>query len=283
MLGVTAGAAAGTRRLFVGDRQQERTRFAISVPNAPSFVGAVDTESEVLGVLAEQLPGDLVATLPHEVERVFITSHSTALVVSAVPGIDARSSAAGTSWSDIDDVVTWLSSVWAATAREPAQVQLGAGPVDLMMSRYRGAAQMVPAIGSLVRARRRLETVEVTSTATHGCLCRRHVYHDGSSVTGVDDWGLGNPASDPIRDLGRFSVDLVGADLPEAIAARSRRARAVRHAVASGLESLGAPTKLWRDVLILAQLEVATNGLARGDRSGIELVKETVQAMPTRR
>ena len=151
------------------------------------------------------------------------------------------------------------------------------------MTRYRGAAQLVPAIGSLVRARRRLEAVEVTSTATHGCLCRQHVCHDGNSVTGVDDWGLGSPASDPVRDLGRFSVDLAGAQLPEAMAGRTRRARVVRHAVVSGLESLGAPSKLWRDVLLLAQLEVATDGLDRGDRRGVALVKEIVQALPARR
>jgi hypothetical protein len=160
-------------------------------------------------------------------------------------------------------------------------VELGGGPVDLVLSRYRGAASVRPAIGSLLRARGRLAQVEVVGAMTHGCLCARHVFHTGTRV-GVDDWGLARANADPLRDLGRYAVDMTGHRLPEVIEGRTKLAAAVRRGLSTGMEALAAPPRLWREVLLLAQFEVALTELGHGDASRLALLQQSVHALPSR-
>ena len=129
----------------------------------------------------------------------------------------------------------------------------------------------------------RLADFEVPQTLTHGCLCRRHVIAAGA-VGGVDDWGLGSPAGDPLRDLGRFAVSVADARLPEVLAGRTSFATGIRHFVTSTLGRTPVPRKLWREVLLLTQLELAFEALERGDPHGMARLSRSVRALqvPTR-
>ena len=42
------------------------------------------------------------------------------------------------------------------------------------------------------------------------------------------------------------------------------------------------PTRLWRDVLVLAQFEVAITDLSRGEPAGLSLLKEALEPVPVR-
>jgi hypothetical protein len=281
VLDVVAGAAPGTRRLYVGEREDSRIRYAISMPLSADADAAVLRESRLLSFLETRLTSDLATTVPTEVEELTGLASATALVVTPVPGLGS-SPATDRRGSMLDGVVTWLAALWRQTAAAPIQVQLGHEPVEKLLRRSRNVAQLGPATEPLLRARRRLAEIQVSSTASHGCLCTRHVHGEGSAVSGVDDWGHGGIGADPLRDLGRFAVDVVAGHLPEVVSTRSQRAREVRRALARGLEELSAPPKLWRDVLLLAQLEAATERLDRGDELGMDLLGSTIQALPAR-
>jgi hypothetical protein len=281
VLDVVAGAAPGTRRLHVGERESSRIRYAISMPLSADADAAVQRESRLLSYLHTRLSSDLATTVPGEVEMLTGLASTDALVVTPVPGL-GHGPRADRHGPPLDGVVAWLAAVWRQTAAAPIQVQLGREPVEKLLRRSRHLAQLGPATDPLLRARRRLAEIQVSSTASHGCLCTRHVHCDGSTVSGVDDWGNGGIGADPLRDLGRFVVDVIADHLPEVVSTRSQRARDARRAVAHGLEELSAPPGLWRDVLLLAQLEAATERLDRGDELGMDLLGSTIQALPAR-
>jgi aminoglycoside phosphotransferase (APT) family kinase protein len=102
-------------------------------------------------------------------------------------------------------------------------------------------------------------------------------------VVGVDDWGHASQSGDPLRDLGRFAVRLADRRLAEVVAGRTSYARTVRRLVAAGLERTALPPQLWRDVLVLAQLELAVESLDRGDPSAFSLLLTAVRALPGER
>ncbi len=281
---VTAGTVTGVRRLFLGDRDRGDLRLVVAVAHGPGGDEGVSNEARALAILDEHLPEELASSVPHIREWVLGPGGSRALVASAVPGLASsgqpQPTGVGTRES-LDTFLDWLSALWRATAGEAIDAELGREPVDLALSRYRGAASVRPAIGALLRARGRLSQVEVVSTMTHGCLCARHVFVDGNRV-GVDDWGLASPQGDPLRDLGRYAVDMTAHRLPEVIEGRSRFAAHVRRGLCSGMEVLSAPPRLWRDVLLLAQFEVALTELGHGDAGRLSLLQQAVRALPVR-
>jgi hypothetical protein len=280
VLDVVAGAAPGTRRLYVGARKSTSVRFAVSMPLGPTSDHAVDDESRVLSVLRSRLPRDVAATTPREVEQIVGLASSNALVVTAVPGLG--SAVVQHSRRSLDAAVTWLTRLWGSTAAATMQVQLGQGPFDTLLERSRAGSNLGPLMLPILRARQRLAEIHVSRTVTHGCLCARHLHHNGLVVTGVDDWSLGAVGGDPVRDLGRFAVGAVAKDLPETVSTRTHRALAVRSAVSHGLEALSVPPRLWRDVLLLAQFELAVEELGRGSQGASAVLEQTVQALPAR-
>jgi hypothetical protein len=281
---VVAGAASGTRRLYVAKEVSGGdVRYAVAVPNDEAGDQAVATEATVLLHLQQRLPPAHSAIAPRVVEWVAGPGGRPALLVTAVAGLDstgARPASTGETRLLLHDAVGWLAKIWESTSGDRIPVQLGRGPVDLLLGRYRGAATVRPAIGVLVRARQRIAEVEVTSTVTHGCLSPRHLHQPCHGPLGVDDWGLGSSCSDPLRDLGRVAVDLSAGQLPEVIAGRSTLANAFRRAVCLGLEALSVPPRLWRDVLLLSQLEAAVAELARGEPRRLAVLQQAVLALP---
>ncbi|MGA9749299.1 MAG: hypothetical protein WBQ50_17735 [Nocardioides sp.] len=280
---VIAGAGPGTRRLFLGDGRNSGLRLAVSIAHAAGGDEAVAHEAKALTRLDEVLPERLAGSVPQIREWVLGPRESRALVVSAVPGLPSTSQPprrTASTRQSLDALLDWLGTLWDVTVGPPIGSELGRDPVDLALSRYRGAAKVRPAIGTLLRARGRLAQLEVVSAMTHGCLCAKHVFI-GDGRVGVDDWGLATSHGDPLRELGRYAVDMTDHRLPEVFESRTRFAAHVRRGVCSGMELLDAPTKLWRDVLLLAHFEVALTELGRGDASRLSLLHEAVRVLPT--
>jgi aminoglycoside phosphotransferase (APT) family kinase protein len=162
-------------------------------------------------------------------------------------------------------------------------VNLGAEAAASVLARYSGSTRLGPALDSIQRARRRLSQFEAPRTLTHGCLCLRHTKTFDGAVIGVDDWGMASPAGEPLRELGGFAVRVADGRLPEVVAGRTSYAGVVRSFVTSGLERTELPRQLWREVLVLSQLELALEDLDRGDPEGITLLMTAVRALPAER
>ena len=281
---VIAGAAPGTRRLFLADRGTDELRFAVGLAHGQGGDEAVTNEVRALAVLDEKLRGRLAATVPHVVEWVDGPGGKRGLVVTAVPGlasVGAPPAPATVSREQFVTVVAWLADLWKATSGPPGHVELGRSAVDQVLSRYRGAAHIRPAIGALLRARSRLAQVEVPTAMTHGCLCARHVFVRNGDI-GVDDWSLARADHDPLGDLGRYAVEATGLRLPEVMAGRTKFATSVKSGMHGALEALTVPGRLWRDVLLLAQFEVALAELGHGDAGRLTVLQQAVHAMPAR-
>lgn len=285
VLDVVRGSSPDTRRLLVGDSVTGSVSYAVAVANHAATTVAIDNEHDVLVGLVERLRPELLATVPHVVERVEMSTKLTGLVLTGVHGLRASGETSTETGTRplLAAVDLWLDAVWHDTAGRSVQVDLGGEATISMVARYSGSSRLAPVLDSIQRARRRLEQFEVPRTLTHGCLCLRHTKTDGSGVIGVDDWGLASGAAEPLRDLGQFAVIVSDVRLPEVIVGRTSLAGAVRKFVSGGLERTALPRQLWRDVLVLTQLELALEALDRGDPEGINLLIAAVRALPAER
>ena len=98
--------------------------------------------------------------------------------------------------------------------------------------------------------------------------------------TGATDDCRASSYRDPTRDIGIHAVRVAESRLPEVMLGRSAYAANVRRFVTVGLAAIGVPRRLWRDVLLLAQLELALDSLGRGDPEGVSILHQTAQATP---
>ena len=117
---------------------------------------------------------------------------------------------------------------------------------------------------------------------THGCFCARHVFVDDGRV-GVDDWGLAHLQGDPLRDLGRYAVDMAGHRLPEVFEGRTRFAAHVRRGVCSGHGgAVGPDAARGATCCSSHSSRLAFTELGHGDASRLSLLQQAVRALPTR-
>ncbi|MPZ94150.1 MAG: hypothetical protein GEU96_04365 [Propionibacteriales bacterium] len=289
VLDVRRGAAAGTRRLLVGDPIAASATYAVAVADQPISAPAVDAEARLLGDLQALLPAELVPTVPRVVGPVDVRGR-VGLVVTAVPGLlpeqhrlpsQRRQPAHGR--SSLQAVREWLARLWHTTGGVAGSIDLGRDAADQLFARYAGSAQLAPSLGAAHRARSRIGRFETARTVTHGCLCPDHVHVDETAVIGVDDWALGSVSSEPLRDLGGFAVRTAGERLPEVVVGRTAYAHVIRDFVISGLAEISLPKHSWRDVLVLTQLERASAELDAGNVGDIDLLARTVRALPRER
>lgn len=271
-LNVVRGTAPSTRRLLVGEPETRVVQYAVAITPATASPNAVDAERRILLDIEGRLRPALSATLPRVLQDVDVDRDKVGLVMSGVPGL-----AAGGSRNDasprvfLSAVAGWLAALWQDSSGTKTQVDLGAVATQSLLSNHIGSARLEPTLDAIVRARRRLADLEVATTLTHGCLCPRHAMTAGDRVTGVDDWGLGG-TGDPLRDLGRAAVRVAAERLPEVLAGRTSFAGTVRHFVTSGLSLMGLSRQLWREVVILALLELACEAFDRGDPEQLVLL-----------
>lgn len=284
VLDVIRGATPHTRRLLVGEEQSRVVRYAVAVTHPLADTSAVENERTVLTGAEVQGSVRLRTTIPQVVDEVQVTVGQTGLILTAVPGLRAKPSTPeeATTERTLTAVTDWLTVVWQETAAAPGPVDLGREWAGALLHRYGGPRNPAPVVAAIQRARRRLAQHEAPRAMTHGCLCPRHVFDEGDEVVGVDDWSLGAPATDPLRDLGAFAVRASAKQLPEVIAGRTRAATRVRGFVTTGLEALELPGGLWREVLVLAQLELAMEAMDGGEPGGMALLGQAVRTLPAR-
>jgi hypothetical protein len=202
--------------------------------------------------------------------------------MTAVPNLgdaqDARRARSGTRHL-LEALPEWLAALWSESRSGVTPTELGKDAVDAMLAHRDHGRNPQPALESLRKARERLADVEVPRTLTHGCLCQRHVIlSDGAP--GLDDWGLGNLAGDPLRDLGRFAVNVAGTRLPEVIEGKTSFAATIRHFMSEAMgRHLGVPPQLWREVLVLSQVELALEALGRTDPNTMVRLSRAVRAL----
>lgn len=282
VLDVVRGAAPDTRRLLVGDPETGRVTYAVAVAHVTSEVNPIDNEQAVLAAPpGAALRAGILRTMPRVVERVDVFTTLNGLVVTGVPGLSAvgRKRPSLKSKELLSAMPAWLQAVWGDTSGETRRVDLGATALSAMLGGHERALKLEPALDAIRRARSRLAEYEVALTLTHGCLCPRHVMTEGGAVVGVDDWGLASTASSPLRDLGRFAVHVADARLPEVMAGKTSYAAAMRQFVCTVLDHTPVPRQLWREVLVLTQLELAMESLERADPNGMVLLSRAVRAL----
>jgi hypothetical protein len=282
VLDMMRGAAPGTRRLLLGQPGASQADYAVAVVDRKSSESAIEAEVRTLDELQACAAPTFGETLPRVVAPLSI-GDQPAMVMRAVPGQDLEShrTFGPPSRVDLDAVSSWLGTLWLSTGGRSEPAELGGRAADLLLARYCGSRHLAATLGAIHRARGRLSGVEVRRTAVHGCLCPHHVYVRDGVVTGVDDWGLGAPVGEPLRDLGSFAIRHSRGRLPDIVADRSRHARLVRDFVRAGLDAIGVPVDWWRDVLVLAQAEYAVDALERGQVEEIRLLAAAVNALPS--
>lgn len=278
ILDVRRGAAPDSRRLILGPPGGTKVAWVVAVAHGPRENNAVDNEEQVLHHAHTVLRTGLRSSIPEVRERIEVYSSLDGLLLTAVPGLtvgDRRRTAQRTR-ELLTAVPRWIGGVWTDSASGTARTDLGAADVRAVLAQHQPIPRLEPAMDAIRRARLRIAEYEVPQTLTHGCLCPRHVtLVDG--VLGVDDWGAGATAGDPLRDVGRFGVGVAGGRLPEVLAGRSTFAAEIRTFLGAVLVHTSVPPQLWREVLVLAQLELATESLERADPNGMHLLSRAVR------
>jgi len=294
VLDVVPAAAPSGRRLLVGSATTERRVMSIAVAEIGPPSAALDREEAVLEGLRTRVDSNLARTIPRVLQRVQAGPSSIGLAVTTPQDREAtvvpepRRPTHNRLRKDaplvLDAVGAWLGELWAQTRQgEPAPAAVGAAGARWLVDLYPPISRTAVGLDDLLRAQRYLGSQLVPRTAVHGCLCPRHVQIAHGRVVAVEDWGLGSLGSDPLIDLGGFAVRFAGNRLEDALGGRSAFGKAVRRFVTTGLDRAGLPPRMWRELLMLAQLDRAHRAATRGDADPSLLISMLVRVLPEQR
>jgi hypothetical protein len=276
---VTRGAAAGTRRLLLGEPHGRSVSYSVAVADGAPSAPALDREVRFLTELRSVASPPVLATLPSVVATVTVGARPGVVMTASGPVPRYRRGPVADP-DALEAVGGWLDALWCDTAGPTGPVDLGRQAADVLLARWVGVERLAAVLSAVHRARRRMGRRRTPRTAGHGRLCPRRVYVRDGAVLGVDDWGRAGLGADPLRDLGSFAVRHAGARLTEVVADRAGPTRRVGDFVRAGLAATGLPESGWRDVLVLAQAERAVDGLERGRADEIRLLAATADALP---
>lgn len=278
ILDVRRGAAPDSRRLILGRPGGTKVTWVVAVAHGPREHNAVDNEEQVLRHAHSVLRGGLRSSIPELKERIEVYSSLDGLLLTAVPGLSVGDRRRTTQRTRelLTAVPRWIGGLWTDSASGTERTDLGAADVQAVLAQHQPIPRLEPAMDAIRRARLRIAEYEVPQTLTHGCLCPRHVTLV-EGVLGVDDWGAGAIAGDPLRDVGRFAIGVAGGRLPEVLSGKSAFAGEIRQFLGAVLVHTPVPTQLWREVLVLTQLELATESLERADPNGMHLLSRAVR------
>jgi hypothetical protein len=284
VLDVVAGAAENGRRLFLGRPDSVEVTHVVATYRELRGAGdggdPVEAERLVLEYANDALREGLRPSLPSVLHRVDVQGRSNGLAMTAVPGLGVPGRRTNAATRDLAAAMPgWLAAVWSDTAQGTAPVSLGEEAVRIVAGPGLRSGPSDPALEVLRRARERVAGFDVRRTLTHGCLCFRHVVIAGGSVVGVDDWGRGDRAGDPLRDLGRLAINVAGDRLPEVLAGRTSFAASVRQLMGEAMAHAKVSARLWREVLALSQLELAVEARLHGDPYGMVRLSHAVRAL----
>jgi aminoglycoside phosphotransferase len=258
-IATTARAAAiiaGEARLLVALGRRRLRRVG---PTLPRHMGVFDADG-MLAVAASMLPGIPLSTGYHAFRHF------------------ARS---GRVRADFAAAENWLAALHSDSMAQRAPITLLDGVAERITARWPDDTTARQLGAALVPVAARLAAATTPRTVVHGDFWAGNVLVTRGTVTGVVDWACGELSGEPLRDVARFALsyslyldrhtragrpvaghpglraDGWGAGIRYAIAGEEWFGRLVHDFVAGALARLGAPPRLWRDVMLAGLAEVA--------------------------
>jgi len=263
-------------------------RLAVKIATTEAAARALGAEARLLVELQHMSLRRTGPTLPRH-EATFETDGMLAVAATVVPGTPMstgyhafrHSSRPGLVRADFAAAANWLADLHADRMGAPAPVALLEGTAERITARWPGDAQ-ARALAELLRPpSARLASATTPRTVVHGDFWAGNLLVRDGRVSGAVDWAAGQVSGEPLRDVARFALSYSlyldrhtrpgrpvpghpelraadwGAGIRYAVAGEHWFGRVVRDFVGGALARLGAPTVLWRDVLLAGLAEVA--------------------------
>ncbi|MFI5268494.1 MAG: phosphotransferase family protein, partial [Chloroflexota bacterium] len=268
--------------------------MVVKVASTDAAATAVRREQMVLRSVQGLELGEVRPTVPRIVGEAW--SGRPALLLSGLPGTPmsslyhrwrhtARPDRVAADFAAVGD---WLAAFQKATAGQRRPLEMDAGVCSAIRLRFEGEPGLD---GDLARLEGLFGWLRIHTTpqsAVHGDLWCGNVLVDHGRVLGVVDWELGTFRGEPVRDLVRFPLTYAlyldrhtapghlvaghpglragrwGAGIEYAAFGEGWFPALFRRFLQAGLERLGAPTRLWADVLLAGLAEVAANADHQG-------------------
>jgi hypothetical protein len=263
-------------------------RLAVKVPTTAKASAAVELEGRLLQAVHVRTPRRIRSSIPSPIGFVD-AGPFRALVTAALPGTPVtrdyhrwrHTSRPQTVFADFNAAGTWLKQFHSDTAQARAPLEMDAGVVASLRSRFDNELDTPSVIAHVSAVHSRLRTASTPCTIVHGDYWFGNLLVSGSSVVGVVDWENATTSGQPMRDVVRFSLAYAlyldrhtrsghqvrghqglqagrwGAGIVYAIEGRGWFPTLVRGFIGDHLERLGAPRELWRDAALAGIAEVA--------------------------
>lgn len=262
--------------------------LAIKLATTAAAAEVIDREARLLAELQRRPMGRIAPTLP-QLAGVFHADGMLAVATTVVPGVPMRTRYHGFGylrrpnaiWADFTAASRWLAALQACTTSAATPISLLDGVPTQITTRWPGDARARTLADKLAPVAARLTSACTPRTVVHGDFWAGNVLVTNAAVTGVVDWPDGSLAGEPLGDVARFALtyalyldrhtrhgrqvsghpglraDGWGAGIRYALAGEHWFGRIVTEFVTGALARLGAPTDLWRDVLLAGIAEIA--------------------------
>jgi hypothetical protein len=253
---VRAGSRSQTHRLTICERGSRRALFTAVIADREESTAAVEHEGRLL---VELRRGDYGLAARVAPRHIGVAEHvgRPVLLMSPPAGPPLGSTGHRPTRRDVAAVIEWLAALWDGGRPDSCPTDLGASAVDALLTRHSADAARADVLDRLCIARARLSRVRVPQTLSHGALTPDRITVTQDRVTGVDDWGCGTIAGDPLRDLAGFAVACAELQMDFLLGSRRSVATALRAGIRTGLTALGVDAHLCDEVLLLAVAEQA--------------------------
>lgn len=266
----------------------DKPHLAVKVATTAAAARVLEREAQFLIELRHRTLRRVGQTLPRHA-GVYDADGLPAIATSVLPGVTMgaryhafRHLARPTSVrADFTAAGNWLASLHADSMGDAAPVGLLDGMAERIVARWPGDERADALAAKLRPLARRLGSASTPRTVVHGDFWAGNLLVTGDAVTGVVDWSFGELSGDPLRDVARFALsyslyldrhtrpgrpvaghpglraDEWGAGIRYAVAGEGWFGDLVRGFVTQALARLGAPTRLWSDVLLAGLAEIA--------------------------
>jgi aminoglycoside phosphotransferase (APT) family kinase protein len=263
-------------------------RLAVKIATTEAAARVLAAEARMLVALGRLPLPRTGPTLPRH-EATIDADGMLAIAATVVPGTPMstgyhafrHSSRPALVRADFAAAADWLAGLHADSMGALAPIALLDGAADRIGARWPGDAQAEALARLLPAMHARLAAVAVPRTIVHGDFWAGNLLVSDGRVSGAVDWAAGVLSGEPLRDVARFALSYSlyldrhtrpgrpvpghqdlrasgwGAGIRYAAAGQHWFGEAVRDFIAGALARLGAPTALWRDVLLAGLADVA--------------------------
>lgn len=261
---------------------------AIKAPTTSGAAAALSGEADVLRTLHRRGLGRVSPTVPAVLGKLD-TPAGQALLLSGLRGQPLttayhrwhHTAREGLVRADFAAAGRWLAAFWESTAWGGTDLDPVSWLLPTLRSRFESHADFEAAWKGLHAIRDRMRGERTPVTAVHGDFWFGNVLVEGGEVSGVLDWEAGMLAGQPVRDLVRFALSYAlyldrhtrpgrtvaghpglragrfGAGIEFLADGTGWFPDAARTFLMSGLNRLGIPGTLWRDMVLVGAAEVA--------------------------